>query len=125
MTQFLTANGETRELTSIPPAELDPMLADFIIRVRKRDGGEFEPVTLRSIISSIDRKLRRQKYGTCIMGTKDHCFEETRNALKAKKNSLKRQGKGNYPNRAAAISDGEVNILYDKKQLAPVRAPHC
>ncbi len=84
----MIASGENRPLTEIPPAELDPIIADFLVRVRRRDGGEFEPVTLRSIVSSIDRKLRRQKYGSVIMGGKDHNFEGTRKCIESEKRSV-------------------------------------
>jgi hypothetical protein len=46
-----------RDIHLITPNELDPLLANFLLTVRKKDGGDFEPPTLRSIISSVDRKL--------------------------------------------------------------------
>lgn len=61
--KFLKLKNETRELHKIEPTELDPLLANFVLTVRKKDGGEYEPNSLKSIISSVDRKLKRMKYG--------------------------------------------------------------
>lgn len=57
VTKFLRWKKEERDIQLIPPNELDPLLANFLLTVRKKDGGDFEPSTLRSIISSVDRKL--------------------------------------------------------------------
>ena len=47
-----------RELNEIPPNELEFLLSDFVLSVRKRDGREFVPTSIRSIISSVDRRLK-------------------------------------------------------------------
>lgn len=115
--KFLKLKNEERDITSIPPTELDPLLANFVLAVRKHDGGEFEPTTIRSIISSVDRKFKRQKYGFKIMNSDTDNFELTRQALKAKMKSLKKQGKGNRPNKSQPLSDTEINILYERGLL--------
>jgi hypothetical protein len=107
--------NENREINEIPANELDQLLATFILSVRKLEGKEYELVT-RSIISSLDRKLGRQKYGHKIIDNKDDAFRLTRDALKAKQKCLKKQGKGNQSNKADAISDDEINMLYEKKK---------
>jgi hypothetical protein len=61
-TQFLKLKNETRELHKIEPTELDPLLANFVLTVRKKDGGEYEPNSLRSIISSVDRNKHNLLY---------------------------------------------------------------
>ncbi|XP_061191553.1 uncharacterized protein LOC133199700 [Saccostrea echinata] len=109
--------NENRDLNEIPCDELDQLLAMFVLSVRKTDGQEYEPSSLRSIISSLDRKLGRQKYVHKIMDSQDDSFRLTRDALKAKQKNLKKQGKGNKPSKAEAISDEEINILYEKKIL--------
>ena len=52
------------------------------------------------------------------MDSQDDAFRLTRDALKAKQKSLKKQGRGNRPNKTDAITDEEINILYKKKFLA-------
>ncbi|CAC5422992.1 unnamed protein product [Mytilus coruscus] len=98
--KFLKAKNENRELQTIPPVELDPLLANYLLALRKKDGGEYEPSTLRSIVSSIDRKLKRHKYGHSIAGStthQDEAFRLTRKSLKANQKVLKQKGKGNKP----------------------------
>lgn len=51
------------------------------------------------------------------MDSQDDAFRLTRDALKAKQKSLKKQGRGNHPNKTDAITDEEINILYEKKIL--------
>ena len=47
----------------------------------------------------------------------DSQFEQARQALEARSKELKKDGKGNKPKTAQAITDEEVNILYDKQLL--------
>ena len=61
-TKFLKLKNETRELHKIEPTELDPLLANFVLTVRQKDGGEYEPNSLRSIISSVDRNKHNLLY---------------------------------------------------------------
>ena len=44
-------------------------------------------------------------------------FERARKCLEAKNKQLKKEGKGNRPNAAEALSDDEINILYEKNFL--------
>ena len=42
-----------REIQIIDPKALDKYLSEFIVKVTKRDGGEYEPTTLRAFVSSL------------------------------------------------------------------------
>lgn len=68
ITKFLSLKNESRDIHQISPSELDAILANFILTVRKKDGGDFEPSTLRSIISSVDRKLKNDEVWTFCSG---------------------------------------------------------
>ena len=48
---------------------------------------------------------------------KDVQFEQTRKALQSKQRDLKRKGKGNKPNASAALSEEDIQALYDKELL--------
>ncbi|XP_033731021.1 uncharacterized protein KIAA1958 homolog [Pecten maximus] len=117
--QFLALKGEEREMNEIPVGELDMLLANFLLSVRKKDGQNYEPSSLRGIISSVDRKLCRQKYGHKIMNGDANEFALTRDALKAKQKVLKKEGKGNRAKKSEPITDTEIQILYEKKLLGP------
>uniref|UniRef100_A0A8W8NL87 ZMYM2-like/QRICH1 C-terminal domain-containing protein n=1 Tax=Magallana gigas TaxID=29159 RepID=A0A8W8NL87_MAGGI len=105
-----TAVGEVSE-------ELDVFIANFILSVRKKGGEEFEPISLKSMISSIDRALRRHRYEASIMQSPDNIFTATKQALKAKQKDLKQKGKGNRPQKVDPLSDDDINILYDSRVL--------
>ena len=44
---------------------------------------------------------------------KDVQFEQTRKALQSKQRDLKRKGKGNKPNAFAALSEEDIQVLYE------------
>ena len=48
---------------------------------------------------------------------KDVQIEQTRKALHSKQRDLKRKGKGNKPNASAALSEEDIQVLYEKNLL--------
>ena len=48
---------------------------------------------------------------------KDVQFEETRKAHQSKQRDLKRKGKGNKPNASAALSEEDVQVLFENDLL--------
>ena len=112
--RFLTEQGERRSIEEIPAVELNNYLNKFILAARtKKKGEDYEPSSLRGILSTVERHLRRAGYGKSII--KDNDFQKTRDVLKAKQKELKRQGRGNKPKATTALSDEEIDNLYDKK----------
>lgn len=107
--------NENRSIQNIPANELSVLLCRFFMSVRKSNGDEYEPSSLRGLISSYDRQLRRYNYGEYIATSP--VFAQVREVLKSKQKKLKRDGKGNLPNKSEAISDHEINILWEKKQF--------
>ena len=51
--------AETRNLHENPVQELAPLLSRFFISVKKANGDDYEPSSLRGMLSSFDRQLRR------------------------------------------------------------------
>ena len=99
---------------------LDEAFAKFIISVRKHDGSNYEPEYLRSIFNSINRHLRANNNANNLS---DHTnFPKTTISMKSKMTQLKKIGKGNRPKKSDALSDDDVNYLYDKGQLG-VKTP--
>jgi hypothetical protein len=114
---FLQTKGEDGEVFNIAPPVLDGYLGEFFISVRKKDGKEFEPTTLRSYLASIDRHCKENGYPKSLV--KDHEFSTSRAALKSKQKDLKRQGKGNKPNAADGLCKDDIKRLYVEKELGP------
>jgi integrase len=79
------ANLELLSSTSIhelSAADLNDLLSKLIYGVRKRDGSEYEPTTLRGFLASIRRYLKSHNYGFTIFG--DVQFKTAMATLKAK-----------------------------------------
>lgn len=53
---------------------------------------------------------------------KDVHFEHTRKALQSKQRDLKRKGKGNKPNASSALSEEDIQVLYEKDLLGSCTA---
>ena len=112
---YLASQNEARLPLIIPPSELSGYISGFLLSVRKKDGDEFEPVTLRSFFSSINRHLITNGYKFSIMT--DIQFRQCRDILAAKSKQLKSMGKGNKPKAADEISDENIDTMYEKQVL--------
>ena len=51
--------NDEREVQDIEPAELNKHLAEIIRSVRRKDGEDYEPSSLRCLVSSIERHLKK------------------------------------------------------------------
>ena len=115
LNQFLSSKNEKRSIEDIPSAELNLYLSEFIIKVRTKQNKDYEPNSLRGMIASFERHLKKKNYGLSIM--KNLQFEHTRKALVSKQKDLKRQGKGNKPRISSALSEDDIAVLYEKDLL--------
>ena len=104
--------NESFEIEELSPEELDGHICKFLSAPRKKNCGEFEPTTLRSFLSSIERHLKKRRYSESIL-TRQH-FATTRDTLKSKQKELKRKGKGNKPREASCLTQQEIDTLYEK-----------
>ncbi|XP_067030910.1 uncharacterized protein KIAA1958-like [Acropora muricata] len=111
---FLTERklNDPEELT---PLQLDASLRQFIISVRKQDGSDYEPSSLRCMVARIGRYLKKVSYGFSVFNSIE--FAGTREVLRTKQKALKSSGKGNKPNASRSLTDSEVDELYRKGQL--------
>ncbi|XP_043910611.1 zinc finger MYM-type protein 3-like [Protopterus annectens] len=115
--KYMHKKKEQRALEEIPPSELDLLLADFIHVLKRQDGTEYEPSTLRGILGSVDRHLMKQSYGHYIFHGNKTYFQETLKALKTKQKALRRQGKGRKPNKAELLTEADIVKLYSSGAL--------
>ena len=65
----------------------------------------------------MNRHLSRSSYGKTISSKTVILKKKTRYALKAKQRQLKRHGLGNRPKATTALTDNEIEILFDKRLL--------
>ena len=64
--EYLASKNERRDIALLPCDELQSILMKFILAVKNRHGGEYEP-TSRAMLQSIDRYLRQNNYGASIL----------------------------------------------------------
>ena len=57
----------TREIAEIPPVYLNELLSEFILSVRTKEGQEYEPSSLRGMVASFERHLKRKSYPVSII----------------------------------------------------------
>ena len=79
--------------------------------MRKKNGEEYEPSSLRAFIQSIDWHLRKNNYGFSVLNDKE--FHEVQD----KQKQLKSIGKENRPNAADPLSDEDIDTFYSRKVL--------
>ena len=59
--EFLNSEEEERNTENIPAAELQQLPKKFVLGVRKKNGEEYEPSSLRGFLQSVDRYLRKKR----------------------------------------------------------------
>ena len=99
----------------LSPQVLNDLLSKFIFGVRKKDGSDYEPTSLRGFLSSIQRYLNKQNYVFTIFT--DAAFKTTMATLRAKQKDLKAKGLGNKPRTSDSLTDEEIEKLYASKCL--------
>ena len=114
---FTEGNGDTRPIESIPKSELCDILCTYFIHLKKSDGSNYEPSTIRGMMGSFERYLKSKNYGCSIIS--DPEFAKLTSVLKTKQKILKSEGMGNLPRRAESLSDQHINKLWECNQLGP------
>jgi hypothetical protein len=116
--KFMKEKNDIRNILELSPSEINDTLKVFFVSVRKHNGDEYEPVTLRSMLGSFERHLRDNNYRNgCHSLIRGNEFAGARNALKAKQKNLKAQGRGCQPCKADTPTPQEIQIFYEKKLL--------
>lgn len=116
---YLRSVDESRNPEDIPGAELDRYLSTFFTIVKKHDGNEYEPASLRGMLCSVERYLKMKNYRTSV--TRDPAFSCTRQALKYKQQKLREIGKGvKKPNEPIAkLGFDRVHQLFSEQEMGP------
>jgi integrase len=111
--RYLGSIDETRELETIPPQELNVLLARFFVHIRKKDGGVYEPSSLTAFQRSIQRYLNDK--GSNVNILKDQEFAKSRETLAARKRELVTgYAKGNRPQATRELTEAEENLLFEQ-----------
>lgn len=95
--------------------DLDKMLQMFYAEIRTKDGLEYEPESLKTMLAALDRHLKEHGYKYSII--RDREFHQSKLVLEGKVKHLRQQGKGKRPNAANALTTAEEEMLWTQQSL--------
>ena len=104
--RYLTSDPNLMSLST-----LDLQLSKFFMKVKKLDGGEYEPDSLTTLHRGIQRYFDDQGKKFNILT--DPEFEKSRDVLAAKRKELKKLGMGNKPNATRELEKEEVDKMFN------------
>ena len=102
-------------LLSYEGKQVDETLQKFFAEIRKKDGSEYEPDSLRVMLASLDRHLREKDAAFSI--AKDIEFSNSRKVLEGKARLFRQEGFGKRPNAAKALTSQDEELLWSKGVL--------
>ena len=97
------------------PQALDGLLNRFYVEIRKKDGTDYEPDSLRVMQAAIDRYLCHKNYPASIITGRE--FTKSQETLDAKAKQLRSQRKGERLNKAQAYSETDEAISWREGKL--------
>ena len=107
---WASSRGYNTAMESYSPVDLNKKLEQFYAEIRKKDGEEYEPDSLKVMHASLDRYLKEKKYPESILNGK--AFSSSKAVLEGYARNLRKCGKGKKPNRAKALTPEEEDILW-------------
>ena len=90
--RFLKMKHKDRKIEAISAAGLNEYISEFILSVHTKDGKEYKPTSVWSLMTSFERQLKENGYSASIIN--NLVFEITWKVLQSKQKQLKKQGKG-------------------------------
>ena len=93
--KWAKTRGKKEQLESYHIPELNDALSQFYAELRKENGQDYEPNSLKLMQAALDRHLRSQNYPKSIL--KDTEFLSSRKVLERKARKLCEQGMGKRP----------------------------
>lgn len=108
---YVVGQNEDRPLEKIPGNLMCELLKNFIRDVKRKDGSEYEPDSISSIVSSVDRYLRQLGYSHSIMSSA--IFRDMREMIRTKRKELKSAGKGAKVNSCHVLSTKHIKQLWE------------
>ena len=102
-------------IKTMAPATLDGVLQKFYLEVRKQDGSEYEPDSLKVMQAALERYLSTQKYPYSLINSLE--FSSSRAVLEAKAKQLRMNGYGKRKNRALPYNSAEEESFWSSGLL--------
>jgi len=105
--------GFNYDIVKYEAKELDECLSRFFAKIRKSDGSDYEPDSLRVMLAALDRHLKQNSSKISI--AKDREFVKCRQILEGEARALREKGHGKRPNATKA------RTVQDEKQVSKER----
>ena len=105
------SRGFEKQIELYEPSVLNKTLEQFYTEVRKVNGQEYEPDSLKVMLAALDRHLKDKGFPLSIISGRE--FASSKNVLEGKARQLREAGMGKKPIKAESLADEEVNVLWD------------
>ena len=109
--RFFLEVGEARKIEEIPAEELNILICQFLMEIKKKDGGSYEPATLQSFQRSLQQYLKDKNSKLNILKNRE--FLKSREVLLSKKKQLVfEEARVNRPYAAKELSNAEEDLSF-------------
>ncbi|XP_068738982.1 uncharacterized protein KIAA1958-like [Montipora capricornis] len=109
------SKGLNNDIFKYEAKELDECLSRFFAEIRKSDGSDYEPDSLRVMLAALDRHLKQNDSKISI--AKDREFVKCRQVLEGKARALREKGHGKRPNATKALTAQDEEQLWKNRVL--------
>ncbi|XP_068756877.1 uncharacterized protein KIAA1958-like [Montipora capricornis] len=109
------SKGLNNDIVKYKAKELDECLSRFFAEIRKSDGSNCEPDSLRVMLAALHRHLKQNDSKISI--AKDREFVKCRQVLERKARALREKGHGKQPNATKALTTQDEEQLWKNRVL--------
>ena len=103
------------KIENYEPTQFNSLLERFYAEIKNKHGEDYEPESLKVMITSLDRHLKNKGYKLSII--RDREFSSSKQVLDGKAKQLRLAGRGKRPNKARQLSEEEEEILWKSEKL--------
>ena len=98
------------EIENNEPTQVNSLLERFYIEIKNKHGEDYEPESLKVMITSLDRYLKNKGYKVSIIRYRE--FSSSKQVLDGKAKQFRLAGRGKRPNKARQLSEEREEILW-------------
>lgn len=108
--KWCSEKGIAAEIENYEPTQLNSLLERFYTEIKNKHGDDYEPESLKVMITSLDRHLKNKGYKLSII--RDREFSSSKQVLDGKAKQLRLAGRGKRPNKAQQLSEEEEELKF-------------
>lgn len=106
----------SESILDIEERQINELMAQFVQEVRRKDGKEYPPGSITSIVSAVQRFLRENgRPAVSFYDEKNDIYDLLRKSMDAKLKELTRKGIGCYKKHAQPVTQAMEQELWEKK----------